>query len=331
MLAWAVLSGRASSSPPPEQGLKEELQDVLQEEVWRAGGPRQDRMLAFFEQAIASGKPEAVAPVEEVLWPLFARRWLDPRPFAEYLPQLRELSRTKASSRDLASGWPEEIALWDMPASERQRAYSQVLSTGRPNDELGLAWNGAAYRAMLEEMDNLLPLIEATMEKDPNANYQKAETKVPRADLLELARARSGDCVQGYIGLIRQELEEQQHRPDPDPNSFGNRLIREALLELVHADRKELLAPLKGLWRSIPNPEMSTPEKRQEYARYAARGFRDPDYPRTGPAADHLVRAIQALGDPSFQEKNSGRRELLKSTRKRLVEAGWLRSTVEAQ
>jgi hypothetical protein len=218
-----------------------------------------------------------------------------------------------------------------MSVSERQRAYSKVLSTGNPNHELGLSWNGAAYRALLEEMDDLVPLIETTMERDPRANYQKAETKVPRMDLLELAQARSGDWVENYVRLIRGKLEEQQRQPDLDPSSLGNQLIREALLEIVHAEKKGLVTRLKDLWRSIPNPEMSTPEKRQEYARYAARGFRDPDYPRNGPAAEDFVRAIQALGGPSFQEKNSGRQELLKSARQRLVEAGWLRSIEEVQ
>ncbi len=288
-------------------------------------------MLAYFEQALASGKPEAVEAVEEVLWPLFARRWFDPTLFAVYVPRLRELSCIGPLPFDLARGWTAEVALWNMSRSERQRAYSEVLSTGKPNDALGLAWNGAAYRALLEGMDDLVSVIETTMEKDPHANYQKADTKVPRMDLLELAQARSGDWVEGYVRLIQEKLEGQQQAPDSDPNSVGNRLIREALLELVHADHKDLLTRLKALWRSIPNAEMSTPERRQEYARYAARGFRDPDYPRNGPAAENLVRAIQAFGDLSFQEKNSGRQQLLKSARKRLVEAGWLRPSVEVQ
>jgi hypothetical protein len=288
-------------------------------------------MLAYFEQALASGKPEAVAAVEEMLWPLFARRWLDPTPFAVHLPQLRELSRTASSPFDLATGWAAEVALWNMSVSERQRAYSEVLSTRKPNDELGLAWNGAAGRALREHMDALLPEIEGVIENPPPSPNASASASYLRVVLVPLAHGRSGNWVEAYVRLIREKLDEQEHQPNLDPNSLGNRLIREALLELVHADKKGLLTRLKDLWRSIPNPEMSTPEKRQEYTRYAARGFRDPDYPRNGPAAEDFVRAIQALGDPSFQEKNSGRQELLKSTRKRLVEAGWLRSTVEVQ
>jgi len=302
---------------------------VLQEEVWRAGGPRQDRMLAYFEQALASGKPKAVRAVEEVLWPLFARRWLDPTPLAVYLPQLRELSRTSSSPFDLANGWTAEVALWNMSHSERQRAYSEVLSTGKPNDELRLAWNGAAGRALLEHMDALLPEIEGLIEKPPPSPNASASASYLRVVLVPLAHGRSGNWVEAYVRLIRERLDEQQNQPDLDPNSLGNRLIREALLELVHADKKGLLTRLKDLWRSIPNEEVATPEKRREYAAYAARGFRDPDYPRNGPPAEDLVRAIRSLGDPSFQEKNSNHAELLKSTKKRLVEAGWLRSIEE--
>lgn len=330
-LMWTAVSDRASGMPPGDRGLTGELQDVLQEEVWRAGGPRQDRMLDYFKQAVESNKPEAIAAVQGVLWSLFSRRWLDPTPFAEYLPRLRELSRTPPDPRDLVTGWREEVALWRMSAAERQRAYSEVLRSGKPNRELGLAWGNAAYRALLEHMDSLVPEIEASMERDPNANYQKAETRVARADLLELARARSGEWMANYLGLIREQLEAQAKEPDSYENVSRGRLINEALLELVRAGDKRLLGPLKTLWRSIPNEEMATPEQRQEYAKYAARGFRDPDYPREGLAAEDLVRAIRALGEPSFQAKNSDHRELLKGSMKRLVEAGWLRPTVAVQ
>jgi hypothetical protein len=314
--------GTASSSPPSASGLAEDLQGVVEEEVWRAGGPREDRMLDFFRQAVESGKSEAASAVGKVLQPLFARRWLDPTPFAEY---------EKARSGELNVVWQQELALWKMTAAERQREYAEVLRTGRSNHELGLTWNGAANRALLEQVDNLVPEIEATMERDPHANYQKAETRVPRADLLELAHARSGDWEANYLKLIREKLEAQARAFDGDPNSPDNRLIREALLELVHTGNRRLLAPLKTLWRSINDPEMEKPENQRIYAGLVKQSLRDPEWSRPGPAAACLVRAIQALGDPSFQEKNTQHRKHLEDTKRRLAEAGWLKPTAEVQ
>lgn len=83
-LMWAAGADRVLGSPPPHYGLGEELRNVVEEEVWRAGGPRPERMLDWLKQAEESGKPEAANAVGEVLKPLFSRRWLDPTPFAEY-------------------------------------------------------------------------------------------------------------------------------------------------------------------------------------------------------------------------------------------------------
>ena len=295
---------------------------MVEEEVWRAGGPRPERMLDYLRQTEESGKPEAASAVGKVLQPLFARRWLDPTPFAEY---------EKARSGELNVVWQQELALWKMTAAERQREYAEVLRTGRSNHELGLTWNGAANRALLEQMDNLVPEIEATMERDPHANYQKAETRVPRADLLELAHARPGDWEANYLKLIREKIEAQAQMAYPNSDPAANRLIREALLELVHSGNKKLVPQLKALWRSIKDPEMDKPENRRAYSEGVRRGWRDPDYPRSGLAAENLVRAIRALGDPSFQEKNTQHRKHLEDTKRRLVEAGWLKPTAEVQ
>jgi len=298
------------------------MQDVVEEEVWRAGGPRQDRMLDYFKQAVESGKPEAEEAVWNVVEPLFIRRWLDPTPFAEYL---------QARNGNLEYFLRAELALWKMSTSERQRAYSNVLRTGRRNSELGLTWNVAAYRALFEQMDSLLPEIEATMERNPRANYQKAETRVPRADLLELTNARSGNWEANYLQLIREKLGAQATATYPESDPAANRLIREALLELVHSGNTELLAPLKALWRSIKDPGMDKVENQRIYAEVVRQGLRDPDYPRPGLAAGELVRAIQALGEPSFQEKNSEHHKNLEDTKRRLVDAGWLKPTAETQ
>src|SRR5208337_4498135 len=71
-LVGATDPGQTWGSPPSASGLKEDLQDVVEQEVWRAGGPRPDRMLDWFRRAEESGKPEAVEAVWDVLSPLFS-------------------------------------------------------------------------------------------------------------------------------------------------------------------------------------------------------------------------------------------------------------------
>lgn len=222
-----------------------------------------------------------------------------------------------------------------MSAAERKHAYSEVLRTGKWNHALGLAWIGAIGRALDEHMDDLLPEIEAVLENPPRLGLgtrsAASSAAFIRGAFLPLAYARSGDWEANYLKLIREKLEVRAKMAYPNSDPAANRLIREALLELVHSGNTKLLAPLKALWRSIKDPEMETPENQRAYAEGVRRGWRDPDYPRPGLAAGELVRAIQALGDPSFQEKNSERKELLKGSLKRLVDAGWLHSTVQVQ
>ncbi len=279
-------------------------------------------MLEYFRQALDTGRPEAVGAVEEVLWPMFYRRWLDPAPFAESL---------RAHGQPPGHVWQAEIALSKMTELERDEVYAEVLRTGRVNEDLGLGWGNAAYRVLLEHMGALVPDIEATMDRSPQANYEKAETRVPRRDLLELAHARPGDWEANYLRLIRDKLEIQATAAQPDADSVVNGVIREALLELVHSGNRKLLSPLKAMWRSIKNRSMKTPENQRILGQLVKQGLRDPDYSRPGLAATYLVRAIQALGDPGFQEKNTHRKELLQDTKRRLAEAGWLRPVPEAQ
>ncbi len=76
---------------------------------------------------------------------------------------------------------------------------------------------------------------------------------------------------------------------------------------------------------------MEKPENQRLFGELAKQGLRDPDYSRPGLAAAYLVRAIQALGDPGFQERNTNHKEMLQATKRRLAEAGWLRPAPEAQ
>ena len=140
-----------------------------------------------------------------------------------------------------------------------------------------------------------------------------------------------GDWEANYLRLIREKLEIQATAAQPDADSVANGVIREALLELVHSGNRKLLSPLKAMWRSIKNRSMETPENQRILGQLVKQGLRDPDYSRPGLAATYLVRAIQALGDPGFQEKNTHRKELLQDTKRRLAEAGWLRPAPEAQ
>jgi hypothetical protein len=294
---------------------------VEAEEVWRAGGPREDRMLEWYRRAKESDKPDAAGGLSEVLTPLFHRRWLDPTPFAMY---------EQGYSGTLNVVWKQELAVWRMTAAQRRRVYSDVLRAGKLNDALGLGWLGVIYRALDEHMDDLLPEIEAVLEHPPELGLGGRGAALTAADIraadLPLAYARSGDWKANYLKLIREKLEAQAKAFDGNWDSVNDRIIRNALLELVHSGDTSLLAPLKALWRSIKPPaQMEEPENQRIWERLLKQGLRDPEYNRDGPAADCLVLAIQALGDPMFQEKNTLRRRVREDAKKRLVEGGYLR------
>lgn len=327
----ALHSGRAVAEGIPEHGIKELVQDLLDEEIWRSGGPRQDRLLSYFQRAVESGSPEAVAAIEDTLWPLFHRRWLDPTPFAEYLPQLKELSLRGGGDARLWYGWKEEVAIWKMSTPEREHVYSDLLRTRKDNRELGLTWLTAAYRACQEHLDGLLPEIEVALESSALSPEASANAGVLRAVFVPLAVARSGDWVEGYMAIIQEELKKQTRQPDNYFNSPGNRVIREASLELAHSARGEILERLRTLWRSIPNSDYTRPERQTVWTKAAAKGLCDIDYPRHTPAAMSLLRAIWALGDEAFQEKNLRRKEKLERDEAQLVEAGWFRPAAEVK
>jgi len=252
---------------------------------------------------------------------LFHRRWLDPTPFAEY---------DEARTGRLSTYWREELALWRMSAAKRRRIYSDILRAGKPNDELGLGWSGVIYRALYEHMDDLLPEIETVLDHPPALGLGARGAALIAADIrakyFPLAYARSGDWKANYLKLIREKLEAQAKESDQKADSVNNRLIRNALLELVHSGDTRLLAPLKAFWRSIkPGVEMEKPENQRIWEQLVKRGERDPEYDREGLAADYLVRAIQALGDPTFQERNTNSRKNREYIKKSLIDGGYLK------
>lgn len=325
-LLLALGASRATGSSPPTLTLRDDLKEVVQDEIWRANGPEPGRMMDYFRQAVDSGQPEAVDAVVEVLMELFARRWLDPTPFAAY---------QEAHCGGLSVFWQQELALWEMTAAERARAYSEVLRTGRQDHKLGLSWTSAIYRAVCEHLDALVPEIETVLEKPPRVGLGPrnavATAELMRHAYLPLAYARSGDWQANYLNLVRDQLRNIASEPDDNPGSARNILVRSALLELVHSGNSDLVTPLKVLWRTIKDPVMERPENQRIYGILARSGVRDPEYPRPGLAARRLACAIRALGDPLFQEKNTHRKELLQDTKRRLAEAGWLRPVPEAQ
>ena len=70
---------------------------------------------------------------------------------------------------------------------------------------------------------------------------------------------------------------------------------------------------------------MEKPENQRIWEQLVKRGERDREYDHEGLAAGYLVRAIQALGDPTFQEKNTNSRKNREYIKKSLIDRGYLK------
>jgi hypothetical protein len=331
----AVLPNWVRAEGVPDNDRARDVELLLGAELWRVGGPRPEVLVAFFGRAVAAGDPMTVAAVASVFQPLFDHRMLDPNLCARFLPQLEEMSTgpNRSHVENLARPFREEIKLYNLSEAEREDLFGSVLRSGRDNHEYGLSWATAAVRALDEHMERLTALVESQIAVgQATDSVGGARIRAIREVWLPLALARqSADWPGEYMKLIAQRVEEQAVDRDYDCCTLRNRLMREALLELVYGGKRETLTGLKALWRSLKEPEYEASAKRAEWARDAERRVVDPDYPRRGWVALDLAQAIRALGEPSFQAKNLHLEENRQRTERLFVEKGWLTPRAEVQ
>jgi hypothetical protein len=303
-----------------------EVCELLDSELWRVGGPRPERVVRLFRRAVEAGDPGVVGAFQRAIVPIIRRGWLDADLFEALVPRLEELTTRGRGSLDLARAFREEIVLARLSAAEREALHLSLLRTGEGDAELGLSWQGAACRVLEEHQDGLVPEVEAALSRPSEARESAQVAGYAREVLLPLAHARrSGDWATGYLNLIREDVERQIEVRDTREDSLANRRVREALLELVHEGVREALPVLKELWYALEEPVYEQPETLERHRRFVAMGLADADYPRRGPVALDLTRAIRALGEPAFQTKNVPTWRGLEISERGLVESGRLK------
>jgi hypothetical protein len=301
------------------------LDRLVQDELWRAAGPREGALRDLLLETLEGRNPEAIRILCNHLKEWAARGWLD----VEALDRMMIVAKTLEQPGGVIDGrWlsrniSEARALASMSEHERVQFYRRVIESRLTDSATGLTWYAAAHLSLLAGADQLLPAIRSAVATAPSSRFEEVLVEDLRAVDIPVSEARTvSDPCNALVDLVAANLDpnsssalqEAQFRP-------SDVVVREALLSIVwHRDcavRQRLL----DLWRSLPLAGLPRPaeiadpkqyEKLREkvmrgHAREADAGRADPEPQRRGLHAVLLTRAIRALGDPSFQRRNDDR------------------------
>lgn len=282
---------------------------VLDAEVFRPGGPRQEHVETLLKQAIAAGNPRVVAEVVGGIGNMARRRWIRIAPleplFGE-LERIGERARTGEGS-GLSRGLQRQLELERLGEQGRRGLYRGFLKSGQSDSvHYLMTWELAAYNAILEGMDDLLPEIEAAISSNAVSPGGRGGLDGLNRIALPLARARQGDWVAGHLDLLRRLVTDPSKAATRDSGSKDGILARELVAALAQNGGKRALEGLLDIWRVLPAQEFWGDQQTwsSAHAEHMAAGKTDPEVMHTGPLADELRLAIRALGRPRFQEKN---------------------------
>lgn len=270
------------------------LAEQIEQEKWRPGGLNSERMLQIFRKAIATKDIEVVAQIQDEVVRQARRGRVDLEPYQSLLSDIEKVPRegTPFENSSVSSVLRREAAFYQLSRSERREIYREALQSQRKQpssarkfvvrgEVLWENWYTAASAALEEQMDDLVSLIEqghSAEKRAPDAGVQSLERHLNEV-LMPLAKARSsGDWAEEYVSLIRRAgAGDENQRVSPQ-------LVREAALELVAKNRRDVAGPLKEIFSDA-------------YARKER-----PEKPEDDPAAKSIVGAIRALADHKFEE-----------------------------
>ena len=304
----------------------QQLRVLFEDEIFRPGGPRHERVTEIYRQAVEAGKIEAVVQVERHVSQLIDRRLFDPNSLTAFLPEVERLSRKGTSyenNNDVTRPLREQIALWNLGEKERETFYRGLIE--RRSEEFGLLggrirgmhWLRAASLALHEHMDALVPVIEASVAATKQDQYNATLLSYLRGVLLPLAKARqSRDWVGGYLELARNAM--NRENGDTQEQELRDLVVGEALMEIVQKNRTDIVGDLTATWKDT---------KRVALVTHEATDSDRPTVWRT-PAGALVVRAIRALGPKTFEQEKwqAWYPKTAGQTEKSLVEAGWLKA-----
>lgn len=323
-LAILVLAarGEAQASDPGE---RLEIRALFEDESFRSGGPRQSRVIELYGEALEGGNAEVFRETQRQVFLLIDRHLVDPNAFTEFYPDIQKLGRKESRYEDgseWTAGLREKCLLWNLTPRDREALYRRAIEPrtsqrALPGGQLGeVSWLNAASLGLLEQMDSLVPAIEGRLAATKEDQFNGSEVAYLRSVLLPLARARiAGDWMTGYLELIRKAVRlERTGAPEVD---YSDMLAHEALRELVQKGRTDALDDLTAVWGDA---------SRSRVSRVGDVGEERPTLWRD-PGSVVLVRAIRALGRPTFEEATwrEWYRRTPADSRKALVERGVLK------
>jgi hypothetical protein len=288
----------AASSSPVSGTLLRLFEERMELATWKPGGPRPEQILQIFKDAIATGEPEVVMDLEGTVVRLAGRREIDLDPYLILIPDLKQLAREAGNVRlDLTGPLRKRAAIYRLSRGTREAVYRRAISELRDRPDFQVdygagavtmteSWFSAATAALEEEMDDLLPAIEAgrAVTIDVTDGAALSLERHLHQVLIPLARARaSGDWAARYLDLVQEAIDHDTVGQDPA------RLVREAAQRLVRKNRRDTVPRLKALVKA--QQRKLTFSAKQDLS----------DQPRR--MANALVGAVRSLGDPSFEER----------------------------
>ncbi|MGA7990277.1 MAG: hypothetical protein WCC53_02485 [Thermoanaerobaculia bacterium] len=297
----AVCPQRLRATEPRElnEVEKSEIKLLFEDELWRPGGPRQDRVVALVREGIRSGNLYVFLEMDQHIQQFWRRRLFDPRSLAPLLREIGLLSvkGTYFENRPdfVTAAAREGITLWNLSARERHDLYEYAIrhekGTERNIDgeRVGFTWQTASIYALQEELDDLVLPIDLALQqrKGMDRGARDLEEAIDQ-EYLPLARARrSRDWIGGYLEIVRQDTG-NDITARTQQRLIAERRTREALLRLVVKNRRDALPALDEDWEPVRSKEI-TPY--------------DDGYHRWAEIATTLLRANRALGSRAIDEK----------------------------
>lgn len=262
------IGGTCRGAQPPGQPGAAELLAVrvlLEDQLWRVGGPDQGRIVSLYKRLAKIGDPAIVGEASSAVCQMLRHQWLDQTAAAA----LQEVRPIIVQTNEPRGGTDPTLALLGciktrlVSAETRRAEYRAALSVEPESKVAGLSWGPTLASALVEEADDLLPAIQQALSIGRVRERLDGYT-VSYLDqvLIPLAEARrSGDWVKGYCALLQESAQSNGLTVGDDRlrASARNRLI---LLRLIHVNPPGLSARLDAIAEAIKLPPSAFEEWR---------------------------------------------------------------------
>ena len=176
-----------------------------------------ERVEELLEQAIAAGNPRIVAEVLDGIANMASHRWIRIAPLEPLFGELERIGERASTGEGsgLARGFQRLLELERLGEQGRRELYRGFLKSGQYDSvHYLLTWELAAYNAILEGMDDLLPEIEAAISSNAISAFGRGGLDDLNNIALPLARApvRATVAATSFCFAASSRIE-QGHNP----------------------------------------------------------------------------------------------------------------------